>query len=284
MKAPSALLPVIQRVILRTKNAAKLADFYQKTLGLRPESLDSRTVGLFHPKTGDILLILLESTEARPVSPHAPGLFHFAFLFAELEDWKAAVRQALKHSERFHGASDHGVSWAVYLEDPDGNGLELAWDKPAEEWPWRGDQIQMVTRALPLQCILAKDDTGRHEVGEFCIGHLHLLVGDLGIGEAYQQHLGLRVTQSSYSGALFLARNSYHHHLAINTWNTVSGMIRQKNAIGLVGWDMTHERAETKSIWQDPLGFQVTLLPGLTAPEFTPNESKETATGATTTH
>lgn len=160
------------------------------------------------------------------------------------------------------GASDHGVSWAVYLEDPDGNGLELAWDKPANEWPWRGDQIQMVSQALPLRSILLKGETDRDSIGAFGIGHLHLQVRDLGEVDAYQNRLGLRVTQSNYPGALFLARGHYHHHLAINTWRTKLRATRLENATGLVGWDMTMpETGPSASSWRDPAGFLVTLLP-----------------------
>ena len=258
--------PVIRRVVLRTANAARLAEFYQQLLGLVPRTAASntQTISLHHPGTGEVLLTLIEDKNARPAPPGAPGLFHIAFLFHELADWRRVVRRAIAAPDRFHGASDHGVSWAVYLEDPDGNGLELAWDKPADEWPWRGNQIQMVSQALPLRSILLKDDFKGDDVGAFSIGHLHLQVGDLRAAEAYEQHLGLRVTQSDYPGALFLARGRYHHHLAINTWRTDAHRSRPENATGLVGWDMAApERAASAFAWRDPAGSLVTLLPPL---------------------
>ena len=255
---------VIRRVVLRTANAARLAEFYQRLLGLVPrtDASNTQTISLHHPGTGDVLLTLIEDKSAGPMTPGAPGLFHIAFLFADLADWRPVVRRAIAAADRFHGASDHGVSWAVYLEDPDGNGLELAWDKPANEWTWRGDQIQMVSRALPLRSILLKDESECEDVGAFSIGHLHLQVGDLGKAEAYERQLGLRVTQSDYPGALFLARGRYHHHLAINTWRTNARVSRLENATGLVGWDMTTpETAPSASSWRDPAGSLVTLLP-----------------------
>ena len=232
------LRPVIRRVVLRTANAARLAEFYQRVLGLTPraDAGEKQTISLHHPGTGDALLTLIEDKGASPVAPGAPGLFHIAFLFAELADWRTVVRRAIAATNRFHGASDHGVSWAAYLEDPDGNGLELAWDKPANEWPWRGDQIQMVSHALPLRSILLKGDTDPDNIGAFSIGHLHLQVRDLDEVDAYRNHLGLRVTQSDYPGAFFLARGDYHHHLAINTWRTDAHFSRRENATGLVGW------------------------------------------------
>jgi catechol 2,3-dioxygenase len=258
------LRPVIRRVVLRTPNAARLAEFYQRALGLEPrsEASDTQTTSLHHPGTGDVLLTLIEDKGASPVAPSAPGLFHIAFLFADLADWRPVVRRAIAATDRFHGASDHGVSWAVYLEDPDGNGLELAWDKPANEWPWRGDQIQMVSQALPLRSIMLKGDADRDNIGAFSIGHLHLQVRDLDEVQAYRNHLGLRVTQSDYPGALFLARGRYHHHLTINTWRTDAHVSRPENATGLVGWDMTApETAPSDSSWRDPSGSLVTLLP-----------------------
>lgn len=260
--APS-FRPVIRRVVLRTADAARLAEFYQRLLGFVPraDASDKQTISLHHPGTADVLLTLIEDKNARPVAPNAPGLFHIAFLFADLADWRPVVRRAIAAADRFHGASDHGVSWAVYLEDLDGNGLELAWDKPANEWPWRGDQIQMVSRALPLRSILLKDESEGEDIGAFSIGHLHLQVGDLCEAEAYEQQLGLRVTQSDYPGALFLARGRYHHHLAINTWRTNARVPRPEGTSGLVGWDMTTpETAASASSWRDPSGSLVTLL------------------------
>ncbi len=259
-----AFRPVIRRVVLRTANAARLAEFYQRALGLEPraDASDKRTIALHHPGTGDVLLTLIEDKGASPVAAGAPGLFHIAFLFAELAGWRSMVRRAIAATIRFHGASDHGVSWATYLEDPDGNGLELAWDKPANEWPWRGDQIQMVSQALPLRSILLNGETDRDNIGAFSIGHLHLQVRDLDEVDAYRNHLGLRVTQSDYPDALFLARGDYHHHLAINTWRTNARVSRLENATGLVGWEMTTPEAAASAFsWRDPSGSLVALLP-----------------------
>lgn len=259
MNAP--FTPVIQRVLLRTANATRLAEFYQKALGLLPHSdtSDVQSLSLRHPVTGHVLLTLIEAKDAQPAPPEAPGLFHIAFLFAQVDDWLAAVRRSLPLTPSFHGASDHGVSWAAYLEDPDGNGLELAWDKPSREWSWQGDQIQMVSLALPLRSLLQQSGPELKTIGDFSIGHLHLQVADLRVAKTYQQHLDLRVTQSNYPGALFMARGQYHHHLAINTWRTRANVSRPENAIGFIGWDMTTRAKATATEWQEPTGALVTL-------------------------
>lgn len=252
---------MIRRVVLRTTNALRLAEFYHEVLGLMPreDSLNPPGIALHHPVTGDGLLSLIEERNARPSPSWAPGLFHIAFLFARMEDWRVAVRRAIALPGSFQGASDHGVSWAAYFSDPEGNGLEFAWDKDPGEWPWHGDQISMVTRPLPLRSILLPDTGEPEKLGPFGIGHLHLQVADLKDADAYRTNLGLRVTQADYPGARFLARGRYHHHLAINTWRTNPRASRPENATGLVGWDMTGDAAN--SSWRDPSGSIVTLLP-----------------------
>lgn len=252
--------PVIRRVIMRTNDASRLAAFYQTLLGLQPQPTDRQAVSLIDPLSGATLLTLIEDRGARPPPPQAPGLFHIAFLFAGLEHWRAAVNRALPLAEGHYGASDHGVSWAVYLADPDGNGIELAWDKPANEWPWHGDQIRMATRPLPLRGILSaavRDPAAPAALG---IGHLHLQVADLRVAASYQTHLGLRVTQADYPGALFLARGGYHHHLALNVWRTNPQVAQASGASGLVGWEMTQADDSPATSWRDPLGHQVKLL------------------------
>lgn len=100
------LRPVIRRVVLRTANAARLAEFYQRVLGLPPRAdvSDTQTISLHHPGTGDVLLTLIEDKNARPIAPDAPGLFHIAFLFADLADWRPVVRRAIAAADRFHGS------------------------------------------------------------------------------------------------------------------------------------------------------------------------------------
>jgi catechol 2,3-dioxygenase len=148
----------------------------------------------------------------------------------------------------------------VYLSDIDGNGLELAWDRPAHEWPWHGDQIRMLSRPLPLRILLGGPPEQDYE-SIFSIGHLHLQVASLKEVRAYQNHLGLRVTQSDYPGALFLARGRYHHHLAINTWRTSAPSSRPERPTGLVGWEMTRESGSMAASWRDSSGSLITLLP-----------------------
>jgi catechol 2,3-dioxygenase len=258
--------PVIRRVVLRTRDADRLGRFYEAVVGLHDTGTVDGARHLAQGTSGEHLISLIEAPDAQPAPRHAPGLFHTAFRFPHLQDWKWAVRRALAlpHVE-YHGASDHGVSWAVYLADPDGNGVELAWDKPKDEWPWTGPgpdaAIQMSSRALPLRTLLAEAGPAAVEAPAVQIGHLHLETATLDVAEDYMKHLGLRITQESYPGALFLARGRYHHHLALNTWNTRPGTTRLPGAVGLAGWEMVVPGVAAPAPWLDPDGNEVLLLP-----------------------
>lgn len=239
----NAFRPFVRRVLLRTTRAERLAEFYHHVLGLVPERNPraENETSLVHPGTGEMLITLVESPAARPAPLGTPGLFHTAFLYPDLNDWMAAVSRALRTTPGLAGAADHGVSWAVYFSDPDGNGIELAWDKPSEEWPWRGDRIQMTSLPLPLNGILASAaKTPSANTGTFQIGHLHLQVADLQEAGAYLNEFGLHITQSDYPGAVFMARGTYHHHFAINTWRTHPQANPPGNYTGLIGWDVAN--------------------------------------------
>lgn len=232
---------VLRQVTLRTRDADRLDRFQRDALGL--------PAGLVQ---------LVEDPHAPLAPASAPGLFHAAFVYPTVEAWVAAVRRTMAAGVEFHGASDHAVSWAAYFADPDGNGLELAWDTPREEWPWLGDRIQMVTRPLPLRSLLANTPEPTAEAEAPRLGHLHLQVADLAQAEEYCAQLGLRVTQGDLRGARFLARGAYHHHLAVNTWRTDPRASRPENAVGLVGWEMASADGR-ESVWVDGMGNRVAL-------------------------
>jgi catechol 2,3-dioxygenase len=239
--------PVVRRVVLRTPDAARLTVFYEKALGLVPRRVSEAAAetNLVHPSSGEVLVTLVEDPAARPSPAGSPGLFHTAFLYQDLDGWISALGRAAGHLGGLTGASDHGVSWAVYFADPDGNGIELAWDKPTSEWPWNGDRIQMTSLPLPLKSILTKPLKSSSGTGAFRIGHLHLQVADLKVAGYFSELLDVRVTQSDYPGALFMARGNYHHHFAINTWRTHPKAVRAENAAGLAGWETQRSDGST---------------------------------------
>jgi catechol 2,3-dioxygenase len=176
---------------------------------------------------GTTPLVRLVGTPDLPaVDPRQPGLFHTAFLFDDPRNLAATVyRAAQQPSTRFVGSSDHLVSEAFYFTDPEGNGVELYTDRDRSLWIHDGDEIRIATDFLDpndyLRRHLSQDalDAGASMAG--AVGHVHLQVGDLETARAfYVDALGFELTQTGYSGALFASAGGYHHHIAMNVWNS----------------------------------------------------------------
>lgn len=145
-----------------------------------------------------------------PAPPRAAGLFHTALRF---EDRAMLGRVLQRVRDRLTGASDHGVSHALYLRDPDGHGVELYWDLPRERWP-----KAMYSEPLDLDG-LAADAGGAPPRAS--IGHVHLQTGDLGPSAAFWRGtMGLSQTAAIHEQAMFLSADGYHHHIAVNVWNS----------------------------------------------------------------
>jgi catechol 2,3-dioxygenase len=161
-----------------------------------------------------------------PDAPHRPsgtsGLFHLAILVPSRADLARSLQRVAEGGWRLSGASDHLVSEALYLSDPEGNGIELYRDRPREEWPVRDGVLQMDTLPLDLDGVLGelrREDAEAKMPAGTRIGHVHLNVGDLTAAEAfYSGALGFDVTVRGYPGALFVSAGGYHHHLGLNTW------------------------------------------------------------------
>src|SRR3954471_15837835 len=196
--------------------------FYERTIGLRP--LEERDSALrLGPEGGAPLVELVGEPDAPPRPGGTTGLFHQAILFPTRADLAQALHRVIDSGWRLTGASDHLVSEALYLDDPEGNGIELYRDRPREEWRREGGELQMATLPLDLQNLIgelhgAEEQAGGAPVGAR-IGHVHLNVGDLAAAEAfYNGALGFDVTVRGYPGALFLSAGGYHHHIGLNTW------------------------------------------------------------------
>lgn len=192
------------------------------------------------------LLELVERPGAKPAPPHGRlGLYHFAIL---LPDRAALGRFALHLAELGvrAGASDHLVSEAFYLQDPDGLGIEVYADRPRSSWPTSGGQLQMDTLHLDLRSLVnAAGNSGWEGLPEgTVIGHLHLHVGDLErAADFYHEGLGLDAVVWGYPGALFLSAGGYHHHLGLNTWAAGARPAGAEDA-RLLEWEVVLPTAE----------------------------------------
>jgi catechol 2,3-dioxygenase len=208
----------LTELVLRVDDPGRVSGFYESVLGLRSAVLDDGRTGLFSGVVAPLVVLTDGSAAPRPRA--AAGLFHVAFLYGDRPALAAALRRVIGAGVPI-GSADHGVSEAIYLSDPEGNGIELYVDRPGDQWPPRqpDGQVAMVTEPLDLDALLAV--AAERPAPPARIGHIHLSVADLLHAEQfYGDVLGFAVTQRTYPGALFLARDGYHHHLGANTWRS----------------------------------------------------------------
>ncbi len=195
-------------------------DFYRDAIGL--SELEPRDGIVRLGTNGQPLIELVGDPDATPRPRGTSGLFHLAIVVPSRADLARALQRVAEAGRRLSGASDHLVSEALYLSDPEGNGIELYRDRPREEWPIRDGVLQMDTLPLDLDGVLGelrRDDAGAGMPGGTRIGHVHLNVGNLSAAEAfYCGALGFDVMVRGYPGALFVSAGGYHHHVGLNTW------------------------------------------------------------------
>lgn len=210
----------IGAVRLTVADLQRVRDFYRDAIGL--SELEPRDGIVRLGTNGQALIELAGDPDAPPRPRGTSGLFHLAILVPSRADLARALQRVAEAGRRLSGASDHLVSEALYLSDPEGNGIELYRDRPREEWPIRDGVLQMDTLPLDLDGVLGelrREDAGAGMPGGTRIGHVHLNVGDLNAAEAfYSGALGFDVMVRGYPGALFVSAGGYHHHIGLNTW------------------------------------------------------------------
>jgi catechol 2,3-dioxygenase len=207
----------IDSVTLTVHDLDTVADFYARVIGLAVHTRDREgaTLGADRP-----LLHLRQDPAAPRRSPRDAGLFHTAFLLPSRPVLGGWLRHVETSGARLDGAADHGVSEAFYLADPEGNGVEVYWDKPREEWPLAGDRIEMGNDPVDAAGILAAARPWTGAPDGTVIGHVHLQVGEVAAAEAFWTgEAGLALTHR-YPAASFFASGGYHHHIAANTWRS----------------------------------------------------------------
>ncbi len=249
---------MIGRVRLRVAGADRVRSYYEHTIGLTADEL---SLGV----DGTPLIELIDDPDAPPAPAGSTGLFHLAILVPDRRSLAQAVRRVVESGERFTGASDHFVSEALYLRDPEGNGIEIYRDRPRSEWEYEPDgELRMGTVALDIDSVMAElpdgADPGMPDGTR--IGHVHLHVADLPSAESfYAGDLGLDVMVRSYPGALFLSRNGYHHHIGLNTWQGEGAPPPPPGTRGLEDFELVLPGA-SDSVVVDPSGNHVRLLAG----------------------
>lgn len=253
-------------VELTVADAAMMTDFYEKAIGL--QVLERSASGALLGAGGAPFLKLSGRPGAAAQSPRAAGLFHTAFLVPERAELGRWLAHAVAHRIPLQGASDHLVSEAIYLADPEGNGIEIYADRPHADWAFKPDgTVEMATLGLDLQALYdAAPKTGYAGMAAgTVVGHIHLQVSDIPAADGfYRDALGLDL-MARYPGASFFASGGYHHHVAANIWNSRGAPRRPENVTGLAGFELAFaDRAALDSLGEklDAAGHETRRVPG----------------------
>lgn len=223
-------------VMLKVGDMKLMTDYYQRALGL--EVVAEQDGGIYLGRLQRPLVHLAAAPSLSLPGRGEAGLFHTALLFEDQASLAATVATAAQYEPRsFTGSADHLVSEAFYFNDPEGNGIELYWDRPRENWSWNGKDVVMDSLALPpqryLEQHLTQESVEGQQAAEAGVGHVHLQVGDVqSAHDFYVGTLGFEKTAGWHGQALFVSAGRYHHHMAMNVWNS-RGAGPRKDTLGL---------------------------------------------------
>lgn len=224
---------------LVVRDLPAVSGFYQSMLGLTPIHESNSGVVLGAGETP--LLTLSTEGDVSRAPRNAAGLFHNAFLMPSRRELAHWLAHAVNRGVKLDGASDHLVSEAIYLSDPEGNGIEVYADRPVRDWTFNADgTVEMATLRLDLQALYDSAPKGNWAgmANGAAMGHIHLQVGDIPAADKfYEGVLGLK-KMAHYPGASFFGSGSYHHHVAANIWNSRGATTRADNMSGLKGYSI----------------------------------------------
>jgi catechol 2,3-dioxygenase len=219
---------------LRVSDAARALDFYERNIGLEVLDRSSERVTL---GAGGVPVLYLDiQPGAAPRNYKESGLYHVAILVPDRPQLGATIARLAANNVKL-GAADHLVSEAIYIWDPDNNGIEIYRDRPRGEWIWNGDQVQMANRPLDFQGLLAESDVEKLSRAPLKagtrIGHIHLEVDDLNKAKNFYSDVFGLLPTATLPGALFMAAGGYHHHLGTNIWESRNGPPPSPDTAGL---------------------------------------------------
>jgi len=236
----------IGQVQLTVRDLARSRAFYEQLIGLGVSERPDGSLA-FAPARWPALITLHGDSSAPMRDRRQTGLFHTAILLPTRRDLAVALVRLAEGGWRISGASDHLVSEALYLDDPDGNGIEIYRDRDRSEWTYDDQgQTQMATLPLDIDDLLGelkrapRDPEADSQMPPGTrIGHVHLQVAEIPAAERfYAGVLGFDVTVRGYPGALFVSAGGYHHHIGLNTWNSRGGSAPAPGAVGLRAYEL----------------------------------------------
>lgn len=225
----------VSQVDLKVSDLERSLAFYQQIIGFQIIKQTDKVA--FLTADGKTPLVKIEQPDnVREKQSRTTGLYHFAILLPSRKDLGMILQHFLEVGYPLQGVSDHLVSEAIYLADPDGNGIEIYADRPASTWVWNDGQVHMTTEPIDAHGLLAE---GRGQKWEglpsgTTMGHIHLHVAELEkVEEFYCKGLGFNIVTRYGNQAIFLSTGGYHHHIGLNTWNGIGAPKPADNSVGL---------------------------------------------------
>ncbi len=213
----------VSSVEIRVLDLNKSISFYTHTIGMKLLS-QSDTQADFGVNTNNVLLRLVQIENGHPKEARTAGLYHVAYLLPTRKDLGLILKHFIELRTPLQGASNHGISEAIYLADPDGNGIEIAADTPDSTWKWNGDKLDILSNNGPMDIQSVLNEAKGLEFNGLpdttIVGHLHLHASELVESKKfYRDILGLDIVIEIPNSAIFMSYGKYHHHIAINLWN-----------------------------------------------------------------
>lgn len=213
----------VSSVEIRVLDLNKSINFYTHTIGMKLIK-QTEIHADFGVNSNNVLLSLIQIENGHPKETRTAGLYHVAYLLPTRKDLGLILKHFIELRTPLQGASNHGISEAIYLADPDGNGIEIAVDTPDSTWKWNGDKLDILSDNGPMDIQSVLDETKGSVFNGLpdttIVGHLHLHASELVESKKfYRDILGLDIVIEIPNSAIFMSYGKYHHHIAINLWN-----------------------------------------------------------------
>lgn len=238
----------VSDIVLKSADLERSIKFYTKVMGFSLIKRDGKKA-IFTADGFNPILTVIEPDDIVPKVPKRTGLYHFAILLPSRYDLGLFIKNIKDEWYPVIGGSHHGVSEAIYLEDPDGNGIEVYRDLASEEWDRAGDRINMTSDPLDYDGLmeLAGDNKWDKAPLKTIIGHIHLHVGDLDIAKKfYREGLGFDLIMEAGTSAIFLSSGGYHHHIGLNVWNGRDAEPQGDNEVGMKYYSLVFANEESR--------------------------------------
>ncbi len=238
----------VGQVNLKVQNIERSIAFYKEVIGFKVLEQSEKTANL----TADgktVLLSIEQPDDVVPKQGRTTGLYHFALLLPKRTDLAKIVKHFMEIGVQL-GSSDHLVSEALYLSDPDRNGIEIYVDRDPSEWNWNNGEVEMTVDPLNFTDLLSygKLKSWKGLPAETVMGHIHLHVSELRkTEEFYVKGLGFEVVNRFGTQALFISDGKYHHHIGLNTWNGIGAPTPPPNSVGLESFSLMLSSEEKKN-------------------------------------